>query len=77
MLDDINGGELAASLQRERPARRALFVVADAGEADPASRCPRRRTGCCTAAPRREPARQGRPRPVGRRRGRGPPARRL
>jgi len=25
----------------------------------------------------REPARQGRPRPVGRRRGRGPPARRL
>ena len=35
MLDDVNGGELAARLQRGRPALRALFVVEDAGEADP------------------------------------------
>jgi len=48
MLDDINGDELAASLQRERPARRALFVVADAGEADPPRAA---RAGGLAAAP--------------------------
>jgi len=48
MLDDINGGELAASLQRERPALRALFVVEDAGEADPRLALPAPED--CTAA---------------------------